>query len=67
MKKSIEIEHELSTLEEVAEHLRLKLSTIRGYCRENRIPCLKFGSVYRVRREVLRGLMSGEVEVKPKS
>jgi excisionase family DNA binding protein len=54
---------ELLTLKEAAEELKLKVSTLRTYCREGRIPCSRFGTVYRVRRDVLERLKTGDLEV----
>ena len=41
--------------EEVAGHFGVKKATVYRWCKEGRIPCMKIGKHWRVRREVLEG------------
>ena len=43
----------LLSAEEVALYFGVKTTTVYRWCREGRIPCLKIGKHWRVRREVL--------------
>ena len=43
----------LLTAEEVAEYFGVSMTTVYRWCREGRIPCLKIGKHWRVRREEL--------------
>jgi excisionase family DNA binding protein len=45
--------HEILTLEEVADYLRLKPQTIYKWAQEKRIPAVKLGKEWRFRRSVL--------------
>ncbi len=47
--------------EEVAGYFGVKKTTVYRWCREGRIPCLKIGRRWRVRREELEDLLM-EVE-----
>jgi excisionase family DNA binding protein len=38
------------TLEEVADYLRVHLTTVRRWCREGQLPALRVGRTVRVRR-----------------
>jgi excisionase family DNA binding protein len=46
-------DHEILTLEEVAEYLRLKPQTIYKWAQERRIPAVKLGKEWRFRRSIL--------------
>ena len=46
-------DHEILTLEEVADYLRLKPQTIYKWAQEKRIPAVKLGKEWRFRRSVL--------------
>ena len=46
-------EHEILTLEEVANYLRLKPQTIYKWAQEKRIPAVKLGKEWRFRRSIL--------------
>jgi excisionase family DNA binding protein len=48
---------ELLSAEEVAELLGVKETTIWRWCREERLPCLKVGKHWRVRREALEDFL----------
>jgi excisionase family DNA binding protein len=48
---------ELLSAEEVAELLGVKETTIWRWCREGRLPCLKVGKHWRVRREALEDFL----------
>ena len=41
---------EFLTIREVAHLLKLSEATIRKWCREGRLPALKLGKAYRIRR-----------------
>jgi excisionase family DNA binding protein len=43
----------LLSAEEVAEHFGVTTTTVYRWCREGRIPCLKIGKHWRMRREEL--------------
>ena len=45
--------HEILTLEEVAQYLRLKPQTIYKWAQERRIPAVKLGKEWRFRKSVL--------------
>lgn len=47
----------LLSAEEVAGYLGVERSTVWRWCREGRIPCLKIGKHWRVRREELENLL----------
>ncbi len=46
-------DHEILTLEEVADYLRLKPQTIYKWAQERRIPAVKLGKEWRFRRSIL--------------
>ena len=46
-------DHDILTLEEVAEYLRLKPQTIYKWAQEKRIPAVKLGKEWRFRKSVL--------------
>jgi excisionase family DNA binding protein len=48
---------ELLSAEDVAELVGIKESTVWRWCREGRIPCLKVGKHWRVRREALEDFL----------
>jgi len=48
-----EHDHEILTLEEVAEYLRLKPQTIYKWAQEKRIPAVKLGKEWRFRRSII--------------
>ncbi len=52
----------LLTAEEVAEYFGVKKTTVYRWCRDGRIPCLKIGKHWRMRREELAGFLK-EAEV----
>ena len=39
--------------DEVAEHFGVTKTTVYRWCKEGRVPCLKIGKLWRVRREAL--------------
>jgi excisionase family DNA binding protein len=43
----------LLSAEEVAEYFEVKTTTVYRWCKKGRIPCLKIGKHWRVRREDL--------------
>jgi excisionase family DNA binding protein len=48
---------ELLSAEDVAELVGIKESTVWRWCREGRLPCLKVGKHWRVRREALEDFL----------
>jgi excisionase family DNA binding protein len=48
---------ELLSVEEVAEYLGVVPMTVYRWCRESRLPCLKIGRVWRIRREALEDFL----------
>ena len=46
------------SVEEVAEYLGVGVVTIYRWCREGRLPCLKMGKFWRIRREALEDFLS---------
>jgi excisionase family DNA binding protein len=48
---------ELLSVEEVAEYLGVVPMTIYRWCREGRLPCLKIGKVWRIRRGTLEDFL----------
>ncbi len=53
MSDSAGVDHEILTIEEVAEYLRLKPQTIYKWAQEKRIPAAKLGKEWRFRRSVI--------------
>ena len=47
----------LLSAEEVAEYFGVQTTTVYRWCREGRIPCLKIGKHWRVRREELEDFL----------
>lgn len=43
----------LLTINEVAGYLKLNRATVQRFCREGKLPAIKFDKSYRVRREEL--------------
>jgi excisionase family DNA binding protein len=58
---NVEIQSELLTLPEAAEHLRLKVSTLRAWRGQRKIPFLKIGRRVMVRRSDLAAFVAGSV------
>jgi len=50
-------EDELLEVSEVAAHLRVSEVTVYRWCREGRLPCLKIGGSWRIRRGALRDFL----------
>jgi PTS system nitrogen regulatory IIA component len=46
-------DHDILTLEEVAQYLRLKPQTIYKWAQERRIPAVKLGKEWRFRKSIL--------------
>lgn len=55
------MERELLTLAEAAEYLRLKISTLRAWRCERKIPFLKIGRRVMVRQSDLAAFVAGSV------
>ena len=47
----------LLSAEEVAEYFGVTTTTVYRWCKEERIPCLKIGKHWRVRREELEAFL----------
>jgi len=45
------------TAEEVAEVLKLHPYTVRRLCRENKIPCFKFGGQWRFKKDDIENMV----------
>ncbi len=54
----------LLSAEEAAGYFGVEESTIWRWCRQGRIPCLKIGRYWRVRREVLEGFLQEAEDTK---
>lgn len=54
----------LLTGEEVAEYFRVNITTVYRWCKEGRIPCLKIGKYWRMRRGDLVDLLKEAEESK---
>ena len=52
-----EAKRELLGVEEVAEYLGVVPMTVYRWCREGRLPCMKLGRVWRIRRETLEDFL----------
>jgi excisionase family DNA binding protein len=48
--------HDVMTIEEVAEYLRVHYDTVRRWCRKGTLPAAKVGGTYRIRRDTLEAL-----------
>jgi len=57
--------HEKLTVDQAGELLPLKVSTIRTFCRQGRIPSIKLGKSYFIDMEVIIGLLDGSIDVGP--
>ena len=55
-------EHEILTLEEVAEYLRLKPQTIYKWAQEKKIPAVKLGKEWRFRRSILDRWLDEQID-----
>ena len=49
---------DILSVEEVAEYLGVGVVTIYRWCREGRLPCLKMGKFWRIRREALEDFLN---------
>ena len=54
-------DHEILTLEEVAQYLRLKPQTIYKWVQERRIPAVKLGKEWRFRKSILDRWMDEQI------
>ncbi len=52
---SLTAENELLTVFEVMSHLRVCRATVQRWCKEGKLPAVKIGKEYRVRRRDLEG------------
>ena len=43
------MEDKYATIEQVAEHFQVSISSVRGWIRTNTVPALKVGGVYRLK------------------
>jgi excisionase family DNA binding protein len=53
MDPSSRVGEELLSADDVARYLELEPVTIYRWCRDRRLPCLKLGKVWRIRRSAL--------------
>ena len=51
-------EEDLLSVDDVAEHLEVSKATIYHWCRQGRLPCLKIGKSWRIRRAALETFLS---------
>lgn len=65
MNENSETKNEKLTVDQAAEHLPLKASTIRTFCRQGRIPSIKLGKSYFVDMSTIVALLDGSLEVGP--
>jgi len=56
------IDHEILTLEEVAQYLRLKPQTIYKWAQEKKIPAVKLGKEWRFRRSILDRWLDEQID-----
>jgi len=54
--------HDLLTVDEVAEYLRIKATTVRELIKRGELPAAKVGRVYRIKRTDVETLLSTEVK-----
>jgi len=54
--------HDLLTVDEVAEYLRVKATTVRELIKRGELPAAKVGRVYRIKRTDVETLLSTEVK-----
>ena len=57
-------EHDLLTVDEVAEYLRIKSTTVRDLIKRGELPAARVGRVYRIRRADVEKLLSTEAKDK---
>jgi excisionase family DNA binding protein len=55
-------DHEILTLEEVAQYLRLKPQTIYKWAQEKKIPAVKLGKEWRFRRSILDRWLDEQID-----
>ncbi len=60
-------EYDFLTVDEVATYLRIAPVTVREMIKKGRLPAVRIGKVYRVRRSDFERLANTLVEVKPES
>ncbi len=51
---------ELLTVEEVADHLKVRTTTVRRWIRDGYLPAAKVGQAYRIRIEAVEALLQPE-------
>ena len=51
------MQRELLSVEEVAEYLNVSAVTVYRWCKEGRLPCIRIGKLWRVRREALEDFL----------
>jgi excisionase family DNA binding protein len=59
MDRSTGRDDELLGVEEVAGYLDVQPTTVYRWCRDGRLPCLKMGKAWRIRRPALDGFLAG--------
>ena len=58
---------ELLGVEEVADYLGIKPVTVYRWCREGRLPCMKLGRRWRIRRQALEKFLDENERNHPNS
>lgn len=58
---------ELLGVEEVADYLGIKPVTVYRWCREGRLPCMKLGRRWRIRRQALEEFLDENERNHPNS
>lgn len=59
------MEKDYYSCEEVAELMGMKITTIRSYCKEGKIPCIKIGRGYHIAVEDFNGWCKGMKNIPP--
>src|SRR5919107_2457385 len=57
MDSSTRLGEELLSADDVAQYLELEPVTIYRWCRDGRLPCMKLGKVWRIRRGALEAFL----------
>jgi excisionase family DNA binding protein len=55
-------EHDLLTVDEVADYLRIKSTTVRDLIKRGELPAARVGRVYRIKRADVEKLLSTEAK-----
>jgi excisionase family DNA binding protein len=55
-------EHDLLTVDEVAEYLRVKATTVRELIKRGELPAARIGKAYRIKRADVENLLDTETK-----